>query len=104
MFAHRPSLGSLRRLAAILAAAICGLLASAAVIPAAFAKTDPGGFGGITRTAAGPPATVRMITEGGIAGWQITLIAASAAVVAGVAAVVVDRALAARRAASTPVL
>ena len=103
MFAHLPSQGSLRCLAAILAAAICGLLASAVAIPAAFAKTDPGGFGGITRTAAGPAATVRVVTEGGMAGWQITLIAATAAVVAGVTAVLVDRALAARRAA-TPIL
>jgi hypothetical protein len=39
-----------------------------------------------------------MITVGGMAGWQVVLIAASAAVVAATAAVYLDRALTARRA------
>jgi hypothetical protein len=38
-----------------------------------------------------------MITAGGMAGWQIALIALGAAVVAAAAAVMLDRALAARR-------
>ena len=41
-----------------------------------------------------------MVTAGGMAGWQITLIALGAALVAAVVAVLLDRALAARRAAS----
>jgi hypothetical protein len=41
-----------------------------------------------------------VITGGGMAGWQITLIALGAALVAATAAVLVDRGRAARRAAS----
>jgi hypothetical protein len=41
---------------------------------------------------------VRVITAGGIAGWQVALIAAGAAVVAAAAAVCLDRALTAGRA------
>jgi hypothetical protein len=40
-----------------------------------------------------------VITLGGMAGWQVTLIALGAALVAAAAAVLVDRALAAHRAA-----
>ena len=49
-----------------------------------------------------PATTVRVVGAGGMAGWQITLIAAGAAVAAAVAAIVLDRARAARRAASAP--
>lgn len=98
----------LRRLAAVLAVVTCGVLASAAVVPAAFAMVVPppgGGVvphvgGGTARPVPVPPATVRVITAGGMAGWQITLIAVGAAVLAAAAAVLLDRALAARRAAS----
>jgi hypothetical protein len=41
---------------------------------------------------------MRVITAGGMAGWQIALIAAGTAVVAATAAVCLDRALTARRA------
>jgi len=41
---------------------------------------------------------MRMIAAGGMAGWQVVLIAASAAVVAATVAVYLDRALTARRA------
>ena len=41
---------------------------------------------------------VRAITVGGVAGWQISLIAAGAAIVAAVAAVCLDRALTSDRA------
>jgi hypothetical protein len=104
MFAYLPGQGPLRRLAAILAAVTCGLLASAAVVPAAFAATDPGGFGGGTRHAAGPAATVQVVTAGGMAGWQISLIAAGAAMLGVAAAVLVGRVMTARRAASSPTL
>jgi hypothetical protein len=49
-----------------------------------------------------PATTVRVVSTGGMAGWQITLIAAGAAVAAAVAAVVLDRARAARRAGTAP--
>ena len=122
MFARRPRRGShpraaarkpaarLHRMAVAVAAVICGVLAPLAIIPAASAATimirhpDPGG-------AAGPahltpvPATIRVVTAGGMAGWQIALIALialGAAVVAAAAAVMLDRTLAARRAAPAP--
>jgi hypothetical protein len=90
----------LRRLATVLAAVTGGLLASAAAIPAAFARVvpDPGGYYGPTRPALVPAGTVRVVTGGGMPGWQITLIAAGAALLAAAAAVLLDRARAARRA------
>jgi hypothetical protein len=93
--AARQAAASLRRLAAALAAASCALLASAAVIPAAWAVN-------VIPNDGGTPATpiVRVVTEAGMPGWQITLIALSAAVVAATAAVLLDRARAARRSAS----
>ena len=93
----------LRRLAAALAAAAGGLLASAA-IPAAFARVvpDPGGYYGPTRPAPVPAATVRLVAVGGMPGWQITVIALGAALLAAAVAVLLDRALATRRAASAP--
>jgi hypothetical protein len=106
MFAHLPRRGPhlrtaarqaaarLRRLAAALAAIICAVLASAAVVPAASATIPipPGG-------PAVPAPAVRLVTEGGMAGWQIALIALGAALVAATAAVLLDRARAARQAA-----
>jgi hypothetical protein len=91
----------LGRLAAVLVALTGAVLASAAVIPAAWAGIVVPGPGGPYGPAGVPPAPqtgVRMITAGGMAGWQIALIAAVAAVVAATAAVCLDRALTARRA------
>jgi hypothetical protein len=89
-----------RRLAAALAAVTCALLASA-VIPAASAaelvRDPPGG----APLAPVPAPAVPFIT-GGMTTWQVTLIAVGAALVAAIAAVLVDRALAARRSASAP--
>jgi hypothetical protein len=107
MSAHRPRRGPhlrsatrqaaerARRLAAALAALTCALLASAAIIPAASAMIviPPGGGG----TA---PAPAVPVIAGGMAGWQITLIALGAALIAATAAVLADRVLATRRAAS----
>jgi len=92
--AARQAAGRLRRAAAALAALTCALLASAAIIPAAWAVNviPPGGGDP-------PPAPVPVIA-GGMTGWQITLIAVGAALVAATAAVFLDRALAARRSAS----
>jgi hypothetical protein len=107
MFTHQPreephprtvarqAAERLRRLAAPLAAVICAVLASAAIVPAASASIPipPGG-------PAVPAPAVRVVTAGGMAGWQITLIALGAALVAAIAAVLLDRGRAARRAAS----
>lgn len=89
----------LRRLAAVLAATACALLASAATIPAAFAMLIPDPGGQYRPVPAAPAAATRVITVGGMAGWQITLIALGAALAAAAAAVLADRALAAHRAA-----
>ena len=91
----------LRRLAAVAAAVISGLLASAAAVPAALAMPVPEGSGGSAGSPPAPAATVRVITAGGMAGWQITMIALGAALLAAVAAVLLYRALAARRPAAT---
>jgi hypothetical protein len=114
MFAHLSRQGTrlptsppkagvrLRRLIAVLAAVTCGLLASAAAVPAAFAAMRgpiPIGDSGSATVAPVPATTVRVINAGGMAGWQITLIALGAALVAAAAAVLLDRALAIRRAA-----
>jgi hypothetical protein len=116
MFAHLPGRGThppaaarqsgarLRRVAAVLTAAICALLASAAAATAAFANPKPVGDGGTIPTAPFPAATVRVITTGGMAGWQITLIALGAALLAAAAAVLLDRALVARRTTSAPTI
>jgi hypothetical protein len=86
----------LGRLATILAAVISGLLASAAAATAAFANPVPIGDGGILPIAPAP-ATVQVISTGGMTGWQIALIAAGAALAAAAAAVFLDRKLAGRR-------
>ena len=94
----------LRRVTAALAAVTGGLLAWAAAVPAASAATtliphpDPGGASG--PVPATPAAPVQVITAGGMPGWQITLIALAAALVAATAAVVLDRSRASRRSAS----
>jgi hypothetical protein len=92
----------LRRCAAALAALISGLLAFAATAPAALAMQapPPGNQSGSAGVAPAPPTTVRVIV-GGMAGWQITLIALGSALLAAAAAVLLYRALAARRAPST---
>lgn len=99
----------LGRLATVLAAVIAGLLAWAAAVPAAFAGTDPipdpaGYIGdpyiGTSPVAPVPATTVRVITTGGLAGWQIALIALGAALAAAAAAVLLDRKLASRHGAT----
>ncbi|HYB46112.1 MAG TPA: hypothetical protein VED20_01965, partial [Streptosporangiaceae bacterium] len=90
----------LGRLATVLAAAIAGLLASAAAATAAFANPVPIGDGG-TIPLAPAPAAVRVISTGGMTGWQVVLIAAGAALVAATVAVFADRARTARRGAAT---
>jgi glucose/arabinose dehydrogenase len=92
----------LRRITAALAALTGGLLALAAAVPAASAATavipDPGGASGPV-PATVPTAPVQVIAAG-MPGWQITLIAAAAALVAATAGVFFGRARASRRSAS----
>ena len=84
------------RFAGVLAGLVITLLVLGAAAPAARATIPvPGG---------GPevqPATQAVVT-GGMPGWQITLIAAGAALVAAVLAVLADRARAARRHMAVP--
>ena len=102
---HRPSrpwraagqaVARLGRLATVLAAVISGLLASAAAATAAVANPIPIGDGGPVPLAPAP-AAVRVISTGGMAGWQVALIAAGAALAAAAAAVLLDRKLAGHR-------
>jgi hypothetical protein len=86
----------LGRLATVLAAVIVGLLASAAAATAAFANPVPVGDGG-TLPVAPAPAAVQVISTGGMAGWQVAVIAAGVALAAAAAAVFLDRRLAGRR-------
>jgi MFS family permease len=92
--ATRRAGARLGRRAVVLAAVISSLLASAT---AAFANPIPIGNGGAVPAAPVPAATIRVITAGGMAGWQIALIAVGAALAAAAAAVFADRKLAGRR-------
>ena len=100
--AARPACPRLRRAAAVLAAVACGVLAWAAAVPAALATPTPlpppGGQYGPAPVVPVPATIIRVVTAGGMAGWQVALIAAGAAVVAAAAAVRVDRAATAGRA------
>jgi hypothetical protein len=93
----------LRRTTAALAIAIGGVLAWAAAVPAASAAVipvpGPAAAYGPAPAAQGSP--VQVIAVGGMPGWQITLIAIAAALVAATAAVLLDRARASHRAPST---
>jgi hypothetical protein len=88
----------LRRITAALAVVTAGLLAAAAAVPAASAAIIPVPDGPYGPVPAGP---VPVITAGGMPGWQITVIALAAALVAATAAVFLHRARASRRAAAT---
>jgi hypothetical protein len=84
----------IRRLAGILAGLAGALLAFTAASPAAFAVhvPPPGGAG----TVQAPP-QVHSIVTSGMPGWQITLIAAAAALLASALTVIAYRIRAARR-------
>jgi len=81
----------IRRVAVILAGLTGSLLALSTGAPAAFAYVLPPG------PSSGGTPPVQTIVTGGMPGWQITLIAAAAAILAAVGAVLLDRARAARR-------
>jgi hypothetical protein len=86
----------LRRITAALVAVAGGVLAWAAAVPAASAAIIPvpppgGAYGPV------PAAPIQLIAAGGMPGWQITLIAAAAALLTAVLAVLLDRAFTAQR-------
>jgi hypothetical protein len=85
----------IRRLAGLLTGLAATVLALTAASPAALAVNvpPPGGGAGTVQ----PPPQVHTIVTGGLPGWQITLIAIAAAIIAAAVAVIVDRAWAARR-------
>jgi hypothetical protein len=90
----------LGRLATVLAAVISGLLASAVAATAAVANPIPIGDGDTSPILPVSHGTVRVISAGGMAGWQVALIAVGAALAAAAAAVLLDRKLAGRRSAT----
>ena len=95
--AARRAGGRLGRLTAVLAAITGSLLVTAAGVPAAFARPVPPPGGSYDPGAPVPATIIHVITTGGMAGWQITLIALAAALLAATTAVFADRARTARR-------
>jgi uncharacterized membrane protein len=91
---------NIRRLACILTGLAIAALASAAP---ALAMPAPPPDGGGPATVPHTPVIIRTLVSGGMAGWQITLIAAAAAVVAATLAVLAYRSLAPRRRAAASV-
>lgn len=85
----------IRLLGSILAGLAAGLLALAAASPAASAQVWP--HPGRPAVPVQAPAQIHAIVTGGMAGWQIALIAVGAAVLAAATAVLLDRARTARR-------
>jgi hypothetical protein len=86
----------IRRIAGALAGLAgfaCACLVLAVAAPAAFATLlPPSGVSGAVTTPAPPPVQVHTVVVGGMAGWQIALIAVGAALVAATIAVLLDRA------------
>jgi len=77
--------------------AAAALLAGLVTAPAAFAsEVPPPGTGDTSSTTFVPPA-VHTVTVGGTPGWQIALFVVAAAVIAAVAAVLLDRMRTGRR-------
>ena len=86
----------IRRLLGVLAGLGGALLVLGTMAPAALAHLpppEPPGTGVISP----PPVVTHTVISGGMPGWQISLIAVGAALCAAVVAVLLDRALAARR-------
>ena len=89
---------SIRRAASILTGLAAAVLACSAA-PAALAA--PAGIGPVGGSPPAP-AQIHTIITGGMPGWQITLIAAAAAILTAAAAVILDRARTARRHPTAP--
>jgi hypothetical protein len=97
----------IRRVAGVLAGLACAWLGLAVAAPAAFAIVAPPPLPLIREKHPHPPpghfvgpvykVPVHTVVIGGMPGWQIALIAVGAALLAAVAAVVVDRAWTTRR-------
>jgi hypothetical protein len=90
----------IRRIPTALATAAGALLAFTAAAPAAFAARVPppgGPFGHPVKHAPIAPAHIHTVVIAGMPGWQISLIAAGAALTAAAVAVLLDRARAARK-------
>jgi hypothetical protein len=85
----------IRRLAYVLGALAVSALATGAA--PAFAMRVPAPGTESNHPAVSGQVATHLVTIGGMPGWQITLIAAAAALFAAVLAVLLDRALAARR-------
>ncbi|HEY2127359.1 MAG TPA: hypothetical protein VGH77_09245 [Streptosporangiaceae bacterium] len=90
----------IRRVARSLAGLAATVVAITAGAPAAFAYPIPphGGPTGPVRT----PPQAHTIVVGGMPGWQITVIAVGAAILAAILAVAIDRVHAAHRQFTTP--
>jgi hypothetical protein len=88
----------INRILGVLGGLACALLAFVATGPAAFAMRVPPS-GGTARVT--PPASVHVVTVGGMPGWQISLIALGAALLTAAAVILLGRARAARRTPST---
>ena len=92
----------IRHIAFVLAVLAAALLAfGAAPAFATLLPPMPGGPAGAPVPSAPPSVQVHTIVTGGMPGWQITLIAAGASLLAATVAVLVDRARAAHRKAIT---
>jgi hypothetical protein len=92
---RRTAGARVRRLVGVLTASCGGVLAFATA--PAFAMQVPVSEGGYSTIAPAPATTVRVVTTGGMPGWEITLIALGAALLAATAALLLDRARARRR-------
>jgi hypothetical protein len=87
----------IRRVTALLAALALSCLGLTATGAAAFARVMPPQGSGAGTTPAAVPTVTRVVVAGGMPGWQITLIAVGAAVVAAALTLLADRAWAAHR-------
>ncbi|MGO9780894.1 MAG: hypothetical protein ACLPKE_01830 [Streptosporangiaceae bacterium] len=93
----------IHHLAAILAACACALLSLALASPAmAMSASLPHPGPAVPQPQV--PAQIHTVIAGGMPGWQITLIAAGAAVLTALLAVAADRAYTARRQVISPTL
>jgi hypothetical protein len=108
MFAHLTRQGTHPRTAALKAGTrlrrLAVALASAATIPAAFARDVPpaGTAYELGRFGPFPATTSHPATTGGMPGWQITLIALGATLAAVAVTIVLTRTRAAHRAVPSP--
>ena len=91
----------IHRLVGLLAATAGSLLVLAVASPAMATTTRVPHYGP-SAPPAQVPAPLHTVTAGGMPGWQITLIAAGAAVLAAILAVAADRARASRRHIAAP--